>query len=90
METQRSRAKAHCYGVSVYRLFPGLVHRLVCFEKTFHFGHFSLLFFFFLLLGLHLQHMEVPRLGVESELQLLAYTTATAMSESEPHLQPTP
>ena len=24
-------------------------------------------------------HMEVPRLGVESELQLLAYATATAM-----------
>ena len=24
-----------------------------------------------------LQHMEVPRLGVESELQLPAYTTAT-------------
>ena len=24
-------------------------------------------------------HMEVPRLGVELELQLLAYTTATAM-----------
>ena len=24
----------------------------------------------------HLRHMEVPRLGVESELQLLAYTTA--------------
>ena len=30
-----------------------------------------LLFFFFL--GMHLWHMEVPRLGVESELQLLAY-----------------
>ena len=30
------------------------------------------------LLGPHLWHMEVPRLGVESELQLLAYTTATA------------
>ena len=29
-------------------------------------------------LGLHLQHVEVPRLGVKSELQLLAYTTATA------------
>ena len=28
-------------------------------------------------LGLHLWHMEVPSLGVESELQLLAYTTAT-------------
>ena len=37
-------------------------------------------FFFFLsLLGPHPQHMEVFRLGVESELQLLAYTTATAM-----------
>ena len=29
-------------------------------------------------LGPHSRHMEVPRLGVESELQLLAYTTATA------------
>ena len=32
----------------------------------------------FLLLGPHLQHMEVPRLGVELELQLQAYTTTTA------------
>ena len=29
----------------------------------------------------HLQHMEVPRLGVKLELQLLANTTATAMWE---------
>ena len=29
-------------------------------------------------LGPHLQHVEVPRLGVQSELQLPAYTTATA------------
>ena len=36
-------------------------------------------FFLFFSLGLHLQHMEVPRLGVESELQLLTYATATAM-----------
>ena len=33
---------------------------------------------FFCFLGPYLQHMEVPRLGVESKLQLLAYTTATA------------
>ena len=33
----------------------------------------------------HLQHMEVPRLGVESELQLLAYANA----RSELYLQPT-
>ena len=35
-------------------------------------------FFVFAFLGPHLRHMEVPRLGVESELQLSAYTTATA------------
>ena len=35
-------------------------------------------FFFFGFLGLHSWHMEVPQLGVESELQLLAYATASA------------
>ena len=35
-------------------------------------------------LGPHLQHMEVPRLGVESELQLPAYTTATATAAQDP------
>ena len=29
-------------------------------------------------LGLHLWHMELPRLGVQLELQLPVYTTATA------------
>ena len=33
------------------------------------------------LLGLHLWHIEVPRLGVKLELQLPAYTTATAMPD---------
>ena len=45
---------------------------------------FFFFFFFFLPFGflrLHLRHMEVPRLGVESELQPLAYTTATAMPD---------
>ena len=32
-------------------------------------------------LGPHLWHMEVPRLVVELELQLQAYTTATEMPE---------
>ena len=44
-------------------------------------------FFFFLFLGLHVWHMEAPGLGIESELQLPAYTTATTMQEC---LQPTP
>ena len=32
-------------------------------------------------LGLYPRPMEVPRLGVKSELQLLAYVTATAMPD---------
>ena len=35
-------------------------------------------FFFLLFLGPLLRHMEVPRLGVELELQPLAYARATA------------
>ena len=38
-------------------------------------------FFFFVFLGLHLQHMEVPKLGVESELQLPTYTIAIARQD---------
>ena len=34
--------------------------------------------YLFVVLGPHLQHMEVPRLGVELELQLVATATATA------------
>ena len=33
---------------------------------------------YFCFLGLHMLHVEVPRLGVKSELRLLAYATATA------------
>ena len=35
-------------------------------------------------------HMEVTRLGIESELKPPAYTRATATAGSEPRLQPTP
>ena len=60
-------------------------------------GHSSVLgpeclhssFFCFLLLflggGAHPWHMEVPRLGVESELQLLTYTTAHSNTRSLTH-----
>ena len=37
---------------------------------------FLLLFFFFCFLGPHLRHVEVPSLGVESQLQLPAHATA--------------
>ena len=39
---------------------------------------FLIHFIYFCFLGLHSQHVEVPRLGVEPELHLPAYTTATA------------
>ena len=38
----------------------------------------------FFFLGLHLQHMEVPRLGATSELQLPVYATATATATQDP------
>ena len=38
-------------------------------------------FCLFVFLGPHPKHMDMPRLGVESELQLLAYTTAIAMPD---------
>ena len=44
------------------------------------------IFFVFFFLGPHLQHMEVPRLGVKSELQLPAYTTASNVG-SKLHLR---
>ena len=46
--------------------------------KSFILRYFILIFCF---LGLHLLHMEVPRLGVQLELQMLAYTTAAAMPD---------
>ena len=45
-------------------------------EKNYDASQGYLFFYFFVFLGLYI---EVPRLGVELELQLLAYTTATAM-----------
>ena len=56
--------------------------------KSFFFSFpFSFLFYFILFIlsfvfsGLHPRHMEVPGLGVQSELHLPAYTIATAMPD---------
>ena len=45
---------------------------------------FVCLFVFVFLLFRTASHMEVPRLGVQSELQLPAYATATAMPDPYP------
>ena len=49
---------------------------------------FELHVHFFFFLGPYLQHMGVPRLGVELELelQLPAYATTTATATSDPSL----
>ena len=54
---------------------------LICISLMSEVKHlFLFLFFFsFAFLGLHLQCMKVPMLGVELELYLPAYTTATAV-----------
>ena len=65
------------------QIFPNLANGNPFLLAAFSF-FFSFLFFFFL------PCVEVPRLGVESELQLPAYTTATATPDlSELHLLPT-
>ena len=52
----------------------------VCFvQEEYNDSDFIYLFIYLCFLGLHLQHMEVSKLGVESELQLSTYATATAM-----------
>ena len=66
----RRRLGLNSQGVGVLWLAEVPKHRL-CSPLFF--------FFFFSFLGPHPKHMEVPRLGVESELQLLACATATAM-----------
>ena len=52
-------------------------------RSTFTVFHIHVVFIFYLtfFLELHLKHTEVPRLGVESELQLPTYTTAIAMPD---------
>ena len=57
--------------IFAYSLFNALT--LTCFYL------FIYIIIIFLALWAHLWHMEVPGLGIELELQLPAYTTATAI-----------
>ena len=56
-----------------------LYHFLVI--STFFLLSFFFFFFFLFFLGPHLRYVFIPRLGVESEPQLPAYTTATATQD---------
>ena len=57
------------YSFQYFPFFPAM--------STYSF-YFILFYFIFCFLGLHAWYMEVPRLGVESELQLPGYAMATA------------
>ena len=61
------------------RQFAFCLWRMYLSQYTcFYFTMAQYFFFFFVILGSHPQHMEVPRLGVKSKLQLQAHTSATA------------
>ena len=80
-ETTQITATAHQKS-PLYNLPCTTCRHSIWFPKPRSGQDFFLSFFlFFVLLGPQPRHMEVPRLGVESELQLLAYTTATAMQD---------
>ena len=59
----------------LYKYFSKIIRPI---KNNFHIYKNIQLSFIFCFLGLYLWHMEIPRLGVKSELQLLAYATATA------------
>ena len=74
---QRSRGRARTWGAQV-EPFKHILYCLHCHPQGSWVETRFTLFFFLVFLGQHLQDMKVPRLGVESELQLLASATATA------------
>ena len=66
---------------------PGQLVQSHCFLLSLLPPMFLFLFFF---LQPYLKYMEVPCLGVKSELQLLAHAMATGNAEFELYLRPTP
>ena len=68
-----------------HSLPPNTSYSCFWFIFLYNIDHYISNFFRFILLllflGTHLWHMAVPRLGVKSELQLLAYAPATATGD---------
>ena len=70
-------------------LFVSLIISVLVGVKCYLVVGFFLFFCFFCFLGPHSRHMEVPRLGVKSELQLPTYATSHSNVGSEPLLRRT-
>ena len=73
---KREEGEEQKYMETLYTFCP-----ICCEPKTAFFFNFILFFVFLPFPGSLPRHMEVPRLGVELELQLLTYTTATATQD---------
>ena len=82
---QRISEYTNYLGVNILLLKEQKVYlsgNLTHFYVLYYFFIFYLFYFIFCFLGLHLWHMEIARLGVQLELQLLAYARAMATSDS--------
>ena len=68
----------YIYSMNTFRILSERMY-----YKAYIIFHKYVFFFIFILcfLGPHLRHMEVPRLGVKSELQLPTTATVTAMPD---------
>ena len=66
-------------GLAIWRTSQATQDTIDLYQQGVYLHWYPLCFFVFVFvfLGPHPRHMEVPRLGVESELQVPAYTTAT-------------
>ena len=72
----------HILANTCYFLFLLLLLLFNCsYPNGYEVVSYCVFFVFFFFLGSHLWYMEVPGLGVESELQLPAYATATKMQD---------
>ena len=79
--SSENKIEMHFFLPSFLSFFPSFPSFLPSSCHLLSFSPFSFFLPFCLsvcLFGLHLWHKEVPRLGIRLELQLLAYTTATA------------
>ena len=57
------------------------IHSSIIYLSICLYTFYLFIYLFSLFLGPHLRYMEVPRLGVESQLQVSTHTTATAMPD---------
>ena len=74
---------------NLYNIVQKMAKQIYAIVTHYHWGYWLegsftgdlVMFFVFVFLGPHLWHRKIPKLGVESEVQLPTYTTATARQD---------